>query len=104
MFLLITTCNAHVILECCLALCTSERSTIGQNCPSTITVGTPTMNQFTLEYFLQFLLVNTDTLCMCHGVTMSLPVDLSAPIGSLRPPALVTLSRDAVKAQQSPGS
>ena len=50
---------------------------------------------------------------MCHGIVISLPVDLSAPVVLLRPPALVMLSRDAIKVhdtgdvvckQRSPGS
>ena len=35
---------------------------------------------------------------MCHGITISPPVDLSAPVALLRPLALVTLGRDAVQA------
>ena len=35
---------------------------------------------------------------MCHGIAISLPVDLSAPGVLLRPPDLVTLSHDTVKA------
>ena len=34
---------------------------------------------------------------MCHGITISPPVDLFAPIALLRPPALVTPGRDVVK-------
>ena len=35
---------------------------------------------------------------ICHGIAISLPVDLSAPVVLLRPLALVMLSHDAVKA------
>ena len=44
-----------------------------------------------LELYLSFHYIS-------HGITISPPVDLSAPVALLRPPALVTLSRDAVHA------
>ena len=52
------------------------------------------------EHFFeyQYPIITRTQLPICHDISIFPFGDLSAPGASLRPPALVTLARDAVKA------